>query len=130
MTLDIQLHSIRVTNRGNQLVDHHPFDQPLFICIELDVHKQVNKHYLALHIHDSDHNTIIFTRDFELDRNNLLERMPGRQAYIVEIPPNILVPGRYRISIHLAKSLPPQMVDQVDFVCPFEVFDSSSIRAS
>jgi lipopolysaccharide transport system ATP-binding protein len=128
-TLPIQLSAISVIDEADNLVNQHPYDQPLWIKIIARVRTRVSKYYIALHVSDSDLNTILFSRDFESNKDFLLDREPGIYTYLVQLPGQVLVPGNYRISVHLAQSSPAQVIQRADYVCPFEVLDIGSVRA-
>lgn len=127
--LPAQLLSARIVNSDEELLSHHPHDQPFWLKIQVLVRSRIANVYLAAHIHDHDLETIIFTRDFESDENYLLPRKPGIHTYAIKIPAPLLVPGNYRISVHLARSSPGEIISGVDYVCPFEIVDSGSVRA-
>jgi hypothetical protein len=117
-------------NPDDAVISQQQFDLPLFIKIKVKIHRRIDNHYLAVHIHDSDLNTLLFARDFESNQKYLLDREPGERIYYVEIPANVLVPGMYRVSVHLAHSSPPEIIQRADLICPFEIIDAGSVRAS
>jgi len=127
--LPAQLLSARIVNRHDELLVQHPHDQPFWLKIQVLVRSRIANVYIAAHIHDHDLETVIFTRDFESDENYLLHREPGLHTYAIKIPAPLLVPGTYRISVHLARSSPAEIISGVDYVCPFELVDSGSVRA-
>jgi lipopolysaccharide transport system ATP-binding protein len=126
--LPIQLLMISIVDEADELVIQHPYDRPLWLKIVTEVRHPV-KCYIAVHIHDSDLNTLLFSRDFESRKESLDHREPGRWTYHVEIPGNTLVPGMYRVSVHLAEVTPPRIIQRADYICPFEIIDIGSIRA-
>lgn len=127
--LPIQFLSVKVINEDNKLIVHHPYDKPYFIDICIHVRVRMSNIYIAAHVHDTELQTIIFTRDFELSQNRLLEREPGIYTYRIKVPAPLLVPGIYRISVHIARSAPLQLLAGIDYVCPFELIDSGSMWA-
>lgn len=129
VNLPIQFLSLSVVDEDGKLAPHHPFDRSFWLRMEVLVRSKITNVYLAAHIHDSDMSTLLFTRDFEGDESNLLQREPGLYVYSIRIPAPLLVPGKYQVSAHAARSAPPQLIDGVDHVCPFEIVDSGSTRA-
>jgi len=127
--LPIQILSVKVINEDNKLIVNHPYDKPFFIDICIHVRVRMSNIYIAAHVHDTELQTIIFTRDFELSQNRLLEREPGVYNYSIKFPAPLLVPGTYRISVHIACSAPLQLITGIDYVCPFELVDSGSMWA-
>jgi len=124
--LPIQLISACVLDSKDALLESHPYDEPYKLNIRISVREKVSNVYLAAHIHDSELQTIVFTRDFESEPRLLLEREPGEYTYVVNIPPSLLVPGSYSISVHMAYSSPPQFICGADNICPFELIDNGS----
>ncbi|NEO48876.1 ABC transporter ATP-binding protein [Moorena sp. SIO3I6] len=127
--LPIQLLFVSVVNEQDDLATQHPYNEPFSLKIQVLVRSRISKIYLASHIHDSDLETLIFTRDFELDENFLMHREPGVYTYSIKVPAPLLVPGKYRISVHVARSSPAEIITGVDCVCPFEIIDNGSTRA-
>lgn len=127
--LPIQLLSVKVVNEDGELASHHPYDETYFLNIRINVRTRMSNIYLAAHVHDAELQTIIFSRDFELSQNCLLEREPGIYSYRIKIPTPLLVPGTYRVSVHIACSSPAHILNGVDLVCPFELIDNGSMYA-
>ena len=123
------LKSVRVVNNQGNVLASYPHDEPFKVQVDFEITSPVTNIYLALHIHDTDHTTVIFSRDFESDDEKLLSRMPGRYTYFVEIPAPLLIPGTYKISVHVAQSSPGKVIDRADYICPFEIFDNGSVYA-
>jgi len=124
----IQIKSISVVNLDDQLLTAHPYDEQFKIHIELKVHSPVSGIYFAVHILDSDLQTLLFSRNFEDDDERILWE-PGLYIYDIEVPSPIFVPGIYRLRIHVANILPAKIVDGADNVCPFELVDTGSVNA-
>jgi lipopolysaccharide transport system ATP-binding protein len=127
--LPVQLLSVEVVDGDDELLAQHPHDQPFWLKIQVLVRSRIANIYLAAHIHDYDLETIIFTRDFESDENQLLHRESGIHTYSIKIPAPLLVPGNYRISVHVARSSPPEIISGIDYACPFEIIDNGSALA-
>jgi lipopolysaccharide transport system ATP-binding protein len=124
----IQIKSVSVVNLDDRLLNAHPYDSPFKIHIELKVHSRVNGVYFALHILDSDFQTLLFSRNFEDDAERISWE-PGLYIYDIEVPSPLFVPGIYRLTIHVANILPAEIVDGADNVCPFELVDTGSLNA-
>jgi lipopolysaccharide transport system ATP-binding protein len=124
--LQIQILEAKVLNEDNQVMSTNPYWKSLRVFLRLAIRENISKVYLALHIHDHSLETILFSRDFDLNERNLLGREPGVYEYSIKVPGKLLVPGFYSISIHVAWASPPEIIDGVDHVCPFEVIDDQS----
>ena len=85
-------------------------------------------HCFAVHILDSDLQTLLFSRNFE-DDNERISWEPGLYTYAIKVPSPLFVPGIYRLSVHVARILPAEIIDGADNVCPFELVDTGSINA-
>ena len=106
-----------------------PHDEDFFVKVRLIIKENISNVYLALHIHDNELQTILLSRDFE-DRVSLLGlREPGEYNVKIKIPAPLLVPGLYRLTLHVARTDPPAMITGVEHVCPFEIYDAGSVRA-
>jgi lipopolysaccharide transport system ATP-binding protein len=106
-----------------------PHDRPFIVRIELIVRERLTNVFLAMHIHDQDLATILFSRDFETDTTRLEERKPGHYRYEIQIPACLLVPGEYSLSVHVAQRMPGRIIDGVDHACSFAIVDNGSINA-
>lgn len=126
--LPIQILSISIINSDGEFAQQHPYDQPFFVNLKVYVKHLLSNVYIAVHIHDNDLTTLIFTRDFEYHENNLVKNK-GLYLYTVEIPSPLLVPGIYRVSVHIAYSAPPKLIHGIDYVCEFNIIDNKSIQA-
>ncbi|MBE0577383.1 MAG: ABC transporter ATP-binding protein [Desulfuromonadales bacterium] len=104
-------------------------DKPYSITLQVFVKEKLPSCYLALHVIDSDLQTILFSRNFCPGKGNDDYILPGKHTYSIHIPGNLLVPGVYRISAHLATSSPAVLLDGYDNVCKFEIYDNGSIYA-
>ena len=125
----VQLLSAGVVDAEGHFVSRHPYDKPFWLRIRVRVRSRVSRFYLAAHIHESDLQTLLFTRDFEAEEAGLVERQPGLYEYAIKIPAPLLVPGTYRISAHVADEAAGESVGRLDHVCPFEIVDTGSTRA-
>jgi lipopolysaccharide transport system ATP-binding protein len=125
----IQFFSISITNSNKEIKKIYSYKEPIWIRIEFLVHYPISGVYFAAHIHDGTLNTLLFTRDFDSTEINLRILEQGHYTYSFYIPAPLLVPGFYNISIHIAHSNPPELIEGVDHVCSFEIFDDGSENA-
>jgi lipopolysaccharide transport system ATP-binding protein len=123
----VQLVSLRILNEAGQLSSELPHDRSFLIEVQVLVRFRVSNTYLAIHIHDQDLATLLFSRDFETNENMLGPREPGLYTYHLRVPGSLLVPGEYCISVHVAR--PDQIIHGADHVCNFEIVDNGSARA-
>ena len=126
--LPIQIQEVKIVNVQGELSSRFSIDSPITVVVELIVRKRIKNSYLAFHLHDKELNSLVFMRDFELDNSLLGFREPDQYQYRITIPAPLLVPGMYSISIH-AVQMHTGIVSRLDYICPFEVYDSGSQRA-
>ena len=124
----IQLNEVSVRDQLHNIVSTISYIDPFYLEIDFTIRRTLSRCYLAMHIHDDNLNSLIFLRDFELNEDLLLKRLPGKYRYRLHIPAPLLVPGIYRVSVHAV------IVDEgkksvLDYACPFEIVDSGSERA-
>ena len=124
-----QFTKISVNNIEGRPAEKIAHDKTFSIKIQVFAKQKLPSSYIAMHIVDSDLQTIIFSRNFSPGRqvNDLISE--GDHTYTISVPGNLLVPGFYRISVHLATSSPAILVDGHDNICKFEIYDSGSIYA-
>jgi lipopolysaccharide transport system ATP-binding protein len=125
----VRLSSIKISDENHGVKKQFSYKEPLWIKIEFVIQDFVSGIYLAMHVHDNKMETLIFSRDFDFNENNLTQREPGRYLYSIKIPAPLLVPGFYNISVHIAYSFPPRLIDGADHICFFEIIDDGSDRA-
>jgi lipopolysaccharide transport system ATP-binding protein len=126
----IHLTFVQVVNKNNIVAKQFSYDEEIRIIFGVKVNSRQSRIYSALHIHDSEQQTLLFSRDFEADIERLSKNwLPGNYRYSIAIPKCTLIPGIYRLSIHIASSLPAKVLNGVDAVCPFEIVDKGSVRA-
>ena len=124
-----QILSLSVVDNNESIIQQHPYDQPFWLNIKVAIHSRVASGYIGVHIQDNDLQTILFTRNYSIGENDGEAWNPGAYTYSIKIPAPLLVPGNYWISVHLVSSSPPEFLDCVDNVCPFELIDNGSIHA-
>ena len=128
-TVRVQLLRLAVQDDHGRSSWELPHDRPFVVRVEMTVREPVTNVFLALHIHDQDLATILFSRDFETDVTRLGERKPGQYSYEIHVPGHLLVPGEYTLSVHVAESTPGRIVDAADHACSFVVIDNGSVQA-
>jgi lipopolysaccharide transport system ATP-binding protein len=118
-----------VVDAAHHLATEYPFDSELVVQVRILVRAHLADAYIALHVHDDSLNTVLFSRHFlgQKDPERPLE--PGEHAFCVTLPASLLVPGRYSISVHLAKLYATTLVDGFDHQCAFDLVDSGSVNA-
>ena len=126
--LPIQIQGLKVIGVDGS-TQKLPHDREFLVEARIEFKQRMTNVYLALHIHDSDLQTLLFSRDFESEQSFLNEREPGTYIVRIVIPAPLLVPGVYRITLHVARTLPSVMITGVEYTCPFEIYDAGSPRA-
>jgi lipopolysaccharide transport system ATP-binding protein len=128
-TLPVQLVSLKILDQVGQLSSELPHDHSFRIEVQVLVRFKVSHIYLAIHIHDQDLATLLFSRDFETNEGMLGPREPGLHTYNLCVPGSLLAPGEYSISVHVVQSAEGRILHGADHVCNFEVVDNGSTRA-
>jgi lipopolysaccharide transport system ATP-binding protein len=127
--LPIQILSVSVGNDIGLSV-RLPHNRKFYIEAYLQINTALSNVYLAVHIHDESLQTVIFSRDFESNTAFLEQRNPGVSRVRIEVPASLLVPGLYRVTLHVAQTMPPDMITGYEQGCPFEIYDAGSVRAT
>ncbi len=127
----MQILHLAVVDQAEKLTQQIAHDQPFAVRLRVGVWDTVYRGILALSIHNNDMDTIILSQDFEKDESSLLARQPGVYEYKIQVPAPLLVPGHYRLSIRATRGGRKRdlVVDEVQHVCPFEIFDNGSAYA-
>jgi len=126
---DVQITRVSVVDSNGGLATHHPYDKPFNVQIQVHVHQKIHSAYLALHVHDRELRTLLFSRHFVPSEAAADGLEIGVHEFTVQCPAPLLVPGGYCISVHLASASPVILLDGVDHVCKFELVDSGSETA-
>lgn len=129
-SLPVQIREISIVGSAGNLLINHPNNEPFWIKLDGEIKSNISNIYFAVHIHDNELNTLLFSRDFESNPALLGKREIGKFQYLIKIPPSTLNPSIYTISVHIAQSTPAMVIDRYDYICPFEIIDPGSIRAS
>ena len=123
----INVRSVKVINEKGELVNNHPHTSLLTISVDYEL-KTPLQIFFSVHIHDSQLETVIFSRDFEYDENNLNTKQPGDYTLKIKLPA-ILVPGSYNISLHMTNMNPKIKLGGFDHICPFEIIEFNDNRS-
>jgi hypothetical protein len=75
------------------------FDDPLLIEIAYDVNVPMRDLSVALHLFDSMNNCVFESMDTDLVEWKGCHREPGRYLATAKIPPSLIKPGRYYVSL-------------------------------
>jgi lipopolysaccharide transport system ATP-binding protein len=127
-SLDMQILEAGIVDASEQLINHIPHDQPFFIHIKVAQRTPEIRTTVAVHIHDSELNTIISSYEFEQNETNLVNKKIGVFTYRVQVPAPLLIPGNYRISIE-ARKPGRRVFHTLNHICPFEIYDNGSVFA-
>lgn len=122
-----QVQIMEIGLNGSGLLPH---DLPFEIKISVAIRRPVYRLSLALLILDEELNPIINSYDFDRDEKFLQVRQPGNYTYLIKIPP-ALAPGRFRLTVQ-ARQLShkrDKLMDSIESVCPFELYDNGSARS-
>ena len=125
----IQLDYVKVVNEDNEATGVFSFYEPVRVLIGLRVHSRISRIYVAFHVQDNEQQTLLFSRNFESNIDALSKDwLPGIYVYSLQIPGYLLTPATYRLSVHVASSLPAKIISGADRVCPFDIVDTGSVR--
>jgi lipopolysaccharide transport system ATP-binding protein len=111
-------------------LNYFAYDRPLVFNIKVAVRKTLYRVSIGLSIADRKQNSVITSYDFEQDDERLQDKPAGNYSYRVEVPP-LLVPGQYRLTVHIQKHGRKQIqtMDSAENICPFEIYDHGSPRS-
>jgi lipopolysaccharide transport system ATP-binding protein len=126
-----QILSINITDEEGNILSTLAHDQPFRINIKFALREPVNRTFIAMHIVDSDLQTVLTSRDFEQDESKLYLRKNGMYTCSVHFSTPLLVPGSYRLNIQIVTILRrgETILTSADHVCSFEVIDNGSLFA-
>lgn len=127
--LAAQIREVSVADAAGGLSGNYPYDQVFRVNVEVEVRQPLSGVYLAAHIVDNDLQTVHFSRNFEPGGHGSNTLEPGRYVYSIDYPASLFVPDGYRVTVHLATVSPAEILDGVENVCKFGLYDSGSINA-
>lgn len=127
--LKIQLLSVAVEDGDGRLVSMLPHDQPFWVRLKIAVRSQIFQSHLALHVLDSELNTLATVRDVEQQQDDLSSRAAGTYTFRVRFPAACLVPGNYWLGIEALQKArwKTRVIDSASGIWPFEIFDNGSV---
>jgi lipopolysaccharide transport system ATP-binding protein len=126
--LGMQVLEAGILDAAGQPADRLPHDQPFSIHIKVANRTPEIRTTVAVHIHDSELNTVLTSFEFEQNEEVLVQRKLGVYVYKVDIPAPLLIPGSYRVSIE-ARRPGKRVYHSINHALPFEVFDNGSVFA-
>jgi hypothetical protein len=125
-----RLLSVGVLDEAGNLKEYLHHHRPFQLRLRVAVYRPAGRVYVAIHIHDDELSTVLFSRDLEVSGTPLLpDDQTGDFTITAVVPAPLLVPGRYWLSVHLVQVPPGQIIDGADHVCPFELVDDGSVTA-
>lgn len=129
----LPLQILQAGTLNQKLVDTAKFghDEEIAFQFQVAVNIPAYRMFLGFDILDENLETILTSHDFEMEESRMTSREPGLYTYRIKLPAHQLVPGSYRINAYAKKRFYSRyvLVDQVDHVCPFEVYDNGSVLA-
>lgn len=106
--------------------NNREIDEAIKFVASINVDRKTDPFYFAIAIKDAADNIIILMRDVELNPELRKERQPGCYRYQIIIPPNVLVPGIYRLEAAIINMFPVFDLHRPDEEISFEVIDTKS----
>ena len=115
---------ISIIDEDKNIITNHPYDKPFYIKIDYRVNYKISNSYIAFHVLDNDHNSILFGRDCDNDQTVLLKREPGSYQAIIKVPAPLLSPGNYRVSVSrlFVQNI---ITEKAEYICKFELLPVS-----
>jgi len=127
-SLGMQILEASILDASGQPANRLPHDQPFSIHIKAAYRSPEIRSTLAVHIHDSELNTILSSFEFEQNETLLVNRKLGVHVYDIRVPSPLLIPGNYRLTIEARR--PGKRIHHIlSYVCPFEIYDNGSVFA-
>ena len=124
--------SVLYRNSEGKIDRSFPHDKPFTILLDTVINKRVQSMYMVLKVFNSELDVVFETNDFENNDELMLMREPGRVIRELEIPKNLLSPGQYYLGVAVYKkkgSNKQHVLQKVDHVAPFEIYDNGSALA-
>ena len=130
-SLPMQILSARVSTEDGAVQTRFGHDQPIDITVQCALFQPGYRAFLGVQVVDEDLHTLVNSYDFEMNEESVFSREPGVYTYRIQLPAPLLVPGRYRISLYVLwrSRRELKVLDKVEHVCPFEVYDNGSVYA-
>jgi lipopolysaccharide transport system ATP-binding protein len=130
--LPMQIMSVGVQDQKGNLVARVPHDQPFSVRIQMVARETTNQIFPSVEILDGELDAVIHSDHFaQSEEAGITSYKPGSYTFLVKVPAPLLIPGNYRVSINLSHKSRrfTRIVDRVEHVCPFEIFDNGSLLA-
>jgi len=127
--LSMQIMSISVQDQKGKTVVRIPHDQPFSLRIQIVVRETTHQIFPSIEVLDTDLATVIHSNYFNQGiEDGMRSYSPGAYSFVVRMPAPLLVPGSYRISVNLTRKTLRKgwVIDRVEHVCPFEIYDNGS----
>jgi lipopolysaccharide transport system ATP-binding protein len=127
----IQILTASILNQSLQPSSSLPHDKPFVIRLKIAVNNAVDHVYISTKIFNQELDTILTTHDFEGDESNLQSRKPGLYYADILIDAPLLPPNQYLLgfSVSRKKGKGVSVVQKVEHIVPFEIFDNGSVLA-
>lgn len=126
--------SIRTEAADGLSTESLPHDEPFVVSIQVRVTPRLlrmHRAHLTLQVHNEALETILVSSDFEPNGESLMPSSTGLYAYRVQVPSNLLAPGRYFLSAAIDATGAHRMwpVHYLGYACKFEIYDNGSLLA-
>jgi lipopolysaccharide transport system ATP-binding protein len=125
-SIKIQLLQAGLVDASGQPNNRIAHDQPFAIRLKVAHRTHDMRSTIAVHILDSELNTVHSSFEYEQNEAVLAGKKPGIYEYDVHVPAPFLVPGNYRITVE-ARRVGKHVYHAFNHVCPFEIYDSGSV---
>ena len=125
----VQILSVSLEDESGAVSTSLPHDRPFSARIKFAVREPVYRGHLEFNILDDDLNAVATVRDVTENSESLISRSAGTHTYRLRFPTPSLIPGRYRLRVRALtrhKSY-THLLDEVNAVWPFEIYDSGSL---
>ncbi len=97
--LDVQLRSVSVIDSDGQMAEVFSLAKPIIIRIEYDVPRPLKRVQIVCHLWNIHRVHVFATADIDGQPGLLEEREPGRYVADITVPPSLLGPGIYQVSV-------------------------------
>jgi len=123
-----QILAVSLEDDAGNLLTSIPHDQHFWARLKILVGSPVFKGHIELQILDSEFDSIVTVRDVDKLDSSVLAQPAGVYTYRVRFPGPGLVPGGYRLRVRAIRRVSghSMILDDVNAVWPFEIFDNGS----
>jgi lipopolysaccharide transport system ATP-binding protein len=108
-------------------------NEPVYVRLVIQVSLPLSHTYINMKLYNQDAESLLVSYDFEEDETRLQLRKIGRYTYDIQIPGNILPPGKYFLGFEISRfkrnldKRRRELFHQVDHISPFEIYDNGSV---